>query len=459
MVCLAVVVGSTPAFAAWYDYGGYVSPAGVSPGVWSMMSDAQRYAYAKEAQLAAAMLAEQAAGGTSAGPVASAYSAYQAGTGTGAAVEAASSVAVKSVTVGEVASATGKTTAEVTRGIIGSKAAFELNGVKAWASKAGINGSTFASSLGLMSLYWQVAQELPNVYLHDDGQHCSGPYPCPLRHHLPVPPSARSDTLPGVDWEREVVDEGLTVVTRVMTPGPVDSPILTNISAPPYADSFYTWTGPAVSIVNLVHGAISNPTGMFYVSNWSNYTAPFGYIQDVTTGETAAIPGGLYGGVTGRTPSEQYFWLYGFTPTQAQADTLTGWAAARVAAAEAAGRVSRDSEVSTGSVAPVPFGFPTGPGTGVAQVDVPLDADGSFSPDLELGDAVDSVTFPGSVPTPVEDEILQELPDTEFQDAPYAPPVVNEFIGDIWDSITAPVRGLFDGIDIFWPFRFMAGSG
>ncbi|MDY0292619.1 MAG: hypothetical protein RBR02_09840 [Desulfuromonadaceae bacterium] len=80
---------------------------------------------------------------------------------------------------------------------------------------------------------------------------------------------------------------------------------------------------------------------------------------------------------------------------------------------------------------------------------------GTYTPD----ELEDEWKMPAWLPSPVADAITEADPDVDVDLPVGVPSGVARFISSTWSDITAPVVGLFEGLDIFWPFHYMAERG
>jgi len=86
--------------------------------------------------------------------------------------------------------------------------------------------------------------------------------------------------------------------------------------------------------------------------------------------------------------------------------------------------------------------------------------DGGYG-DTLIKDLDQVLRAPSSVPDPVVSSYESNNPDQspEPSGQPNTSTGVTAWIENFWQDLTAPLMAIWDGIDIFWPFRFMDEEG
>lgn len=472
-VLMFFLAGTVPAVAA--DYTGYGEPGYVWPprdwsaslSYWDMYPDSMKREMVRDYNLAQAIRLETLNGGKAIGGE------YRStGYTRTPALDAAVSESLESVTIGQLSTATGRTTTQVSAAVAQQTARIKATGFPAWAKKNGLAlGEAVLPSLIANAAVWYVdAQTAP--YVHADGSECHWFGQCPgdETHYMNPELGDRLEWLwPATEWSiagadgvvYEFVDAfavpvGSDVQTNDMNVR--DTGQIVNFGHPAYP----TWGETEAALAGIVSRTAYAAEGQPIVPLLQQSTFANGPITvhrgwfDRTTGVSTAVsnvlafdaadPYSLSNGPT--------VWSYDAARTAASLaryESLIDAAVGRGDAVEVAADEVTGTVAAMGPPAPnVPF---------VAAV-TGLDSTGSFDPDMTIGEAAENVTIPdpADVPAPVHDA-TDTTPEQQEQVQPVDAPFVSGWLAEVLNPILQPVYSLFDGLDIFWPFRFMAARG
>lgn len=471
VVLVLCLVCSLPGVAAAAEYWQY-SPDLYIGQPWYTLTDAQKQWIWSRHHTAAAMRYEQSAAAVAHG-TSDAVRAYAAGTATEAEVTAAARQTLGSVTIGDVAEATGRTTVEVSTAVAKQTARAKASGISSWAKRAGVTvGEAVLPSI-LANAYLGYVDAHAAPYVHADGSECHWLGQCPGDEVHYLNPELRAQVAwfwPETEWSIEATGVvGYEFVAQYSDPAGVAGPTIPmDIRSEPIINyglpSFPRWGEPEAALLGLVMATAYGPADqpivpVFQQLNFSgyyrvNFRQWFNRVTGATTGATTYLmvdQADSYSKTNGTTVA-----------TLASEAAIVGqrdWYLAQIASLEAAGLIEavEPSEVASGTVA---SGGPSVVLPPFVAAVTGLDDTGSFDPELTIDQATENVTIPdpADVPVPVYDA-TDASPADQTSVQPVERPFVDSWIGEVLDPILEPIKGLFEGLDIFWPFRFMAARG
>lgn len=464
LVACCVLGASVPAYAVGEDLTFPPKDWKASRSLWDMYSDAQKLEILRTYNYQTAVTSEywqtvaRDHWGPAGEPISSARTPIR---------DAAVSSTWSQATIGQVSEATGYSTKTVSQAVVNQSARAQVSGMKSWAKRNGVKlGEAILPTL-LVNGYLGYIDAHPAVYVHADGSEChSWGVLCGESEHFISPEleSLMGEPSPfGMGFEGVLtLGEGESYVFTPLEGARPEQPVDSGRSIVGYAidDSYNLWPAEAESLLDAAIEAQS--ADMPIMPTWGFEAAPADHFKWT----------GLKNTVTGSIKSLQGVWffpspMYSYTVPTLRNDTkvsawqdAASWYSNEMDVMLAAGTVTVVDESTTETMTVGAIGPTIWPGSPyVARTTTPYDAENGFDPNMTVDEAAESVSVPETVPQPVHDA-TETTPEDQTQATPFeVPPAVSSVIETIWRPIIAPLSSVFEGIDWFWPFHFMAERG